>query len=273
MRRILVLLALPCTLAAQIKIMVHLAPATNQAFDKYVAAAESKMDGKPLKPSGDLTAIGGSPINVEGGMIHDWVGGVLVKGGSVEKALAMFEDYAAYKKTFGPEVIDFKLLSHDGDRWTTALRISPRNVFTVTFDTEYAIQYRKLEGGRWAIDSRSTRISELDDDNKPLPGDASQGFLWRREFVLAAGAPSRGSLSGVPGDLAFPRYSGWIGLDREAHDRKRASRFAAGDHRRGTKRLAVSEDPPVPQPKVDQRSNADRRQVRWDRRDACPTGQ
>ena len=179
MRRILVLLALPCTLAAQIKIMVHLAPATNQAFDKYVAAAESKMDGRPLKPSGALTVIGGSPINVEGGMIHDWVGGVLVKGGSVEKALAMFEDYAAYKKTFAPEVLDSKLLSHDGDRWSTALRVSRRNVFTVTFDTEYAIQYRKLEGGRWAIDSRSTRINELDDDSKPLPQGTGQGFLWR----------------------------------------------------------------------------------------------
>jgi hypothetical protein len=179
MRRILVLLALPCTLAAQIKIIVHLTPATNQAFDKYVAAAESKMNGKPLKPSGELTAIGGSPINVDGGMIHDWVGGVLVKGGSVDKALAMFEDYAAYKKSFGPEVIDSKLLSHDGDRWSTALRISRRNVFTVTFDTEYAVQYRRLEGGRWAIDSRSTRINELDDDGKPLPQDTGQGFLWR----------------------------------------------------------------------------------------------
>ena len=44
MRRILVLLALPCTLMAQIKILVHLSPATNQAFDKYIAATESKMD-------------------------------------------------------------------------------------------------------------------------------------------------------------------------------------------------------------------------------------
>jgi hypothetical protein len=173
------LVALPGALPAQIKILVHLSPATNQAFDKYVAAAESKMDGKPHTPPGELTAVAGSPIDVDGGMIHDWVGGVLVKGASVEKALAMFQDYAAYKKTFAPEVIDSKLLAHDGDRWTTALRISRRNVFTVTFDTEYAVEYRKLDGGRWAIQSRSTRISELDDDGKPLPDGAAQGFLWR----------------------------------------------------------------------------------------------
>jgi hypothetical protein len=166
-------------LPAQIKILVHLSPATNQAFDKYIAAAESKMDGKPLKPTGELTAVGGSPIGVEGGMIHDWVGGALVKGASVEKALAMFQNYTEYKKTFAPEVLDSKLLAHEGDRWSTALRISRRNVFTVTFDTEYAVQYRKLDGGRWAIESRSTRISELDDDNKPLPEGTAQGFLWR----------------------------------------------------------------------------------------------
>jgi hypothetical protein len=179
MRRILVALALPCTLLAQIKILVHLSPATNQAFDKYIAAAESKMDGQPLKPAGGLSAVGGSPIDVEGGMIHDWAGGVMVKGASVEKALAMFQNYADYKKTFAPEVLDSKLLSQDGDRWNAWFRISRRNVFTVTFDTEYAVQYRKLEGGRWAIDSRSSKIRELGDDNKPLPEGTAQGFLWR----------------------------------------------------------------------------------------------
>src|SRR5580704_17006731 len=138
MRRMLVVLALPCTLLAQIKILVHLAPATNQAFDKYVAAAESKMDGKPLKSAGELSAVGGSPIDVDGGMIHDWAGGVLVKGASVEKALAMFQNFADYMKTFAPEVLDSKLLSHDGDRWNAWFRIRRRNVFPVTFDTEYA---------------------------------------------------------------------------------------------------------------------------------------
>jgi hypothetical protein len=176
---ILALSALPRALPAQIKILVHLLPATNQAFDKYVAAAEAKMDGKPLKPTGELTGIGGSPINIEGGMIHDWVGGILVPGASVEKALAMFQDYGDYKKTFAPEVIDSRLLTHDGAHWTTALRISRRNVFTVTFDTEYSVQYRKLDAGRWAIESRSTRIRELDDDNQPLPEGTAQGFLWR----------------------------------------------------------------------------------------------
>lgn len=112
-------------------------------------------------------------------MIHDWAGGVLVKGATVEKALAMFHNYADYKSIFAPDVLDSKVLAHNGNRWTTSLRISRKNVFTVTFDTQYAVDYRPLDGGRWEIDARSTRISELDDDNKPLADGASQGFLWR----------------------------------------------------------------------------------------------
>ncbi len=181
--RILLLLTLPGTLFAQMKILVHLPPGTNTAFDKYVGKAESQM-GKPLtaaKPGGevDLTAVGGSPISVDGGMIHDWAGGVLVKGATVEKALAMFHNYADYKSIFAPDVLDSKVLAHNGNRWTTSLRISRKNVFTVTFDTQYAVDYRPLDGGRWEIDARSTKISELDDDNKPLADGASQGFLWR----------------------------------------------------------------------------------------------
>jgi hypothetical protein len=183
--RIAFFLALPVVLAAQIKITVPLSPATTQAFDKYVAAAEKQMNGRPgtdPKPGGgvDLTAVDDSPISVPGGLIHDWVGGVLIPGGSAAKALAMFRDYAAYKKVFAPEVFDSRLLSHNGDHWTSWLRFGRHaGLVNVTFEAEYATQYRSLAGGRWEIQSQSTKISELDDNNKPLPEGSSQGFLWR----------------------------------------------------------------------------------------------
>src|SRR5580698_143864 len=87
--------AFPSLVAGQIKIPAHLSTATSQAFDKYVATTEKQMDWKPrtsAKPGGDvdLTAIDGSPINIQDGLVHDWVGGVLIPGRSVEKALAMF---------------------------------------------------------------------------------------------------------------------------------------------------------------------------------------
>ena len=177
-------LAFPGLLAAQIKIMVQLSPATKRAFEKYVATEETKMDGTPRatpKPSGgvDLVPVGGSPIDVPNGLVHDWVGGVLIPGGSVDRALAMFRDYAGYRKVFAPEVLDSQLLSHDGDRWTSQLRFGrSAGLTTVAFDAEYAIQYKNLGDGRWAIQSRSTRISELDDNKRALANGNSQGFLW-----------------------------------------------------------------------------------------------
>jgi hypothetical protein len=177
--------AFPSLVAGQIKIPARLSTATTQAFDKYVATAEKQMNWKArtsAKPGGDvdLAAIDGSPINIQEGLVHDWVGGVLIPGGSVDKVLAMFRDYAGYKKVFSPEVLDSKLLSHNGDHWRSSLRIGRRAGLTsVTFDTEYAIEYRSLGGGRWAIESRSTKINELDDDNKPLLEGTGQGFLWR----------------------------------------------------------------------------------------------
>jgi hypothetical protein len=133
----------------------------------------------------DLTSVGDSPINVPDGMIHDWVGGVLIPGGSVDKALAMFGDYADYKKVFSPDVLDSRLLSHDGDYWSSRLRIGRRSgLISVIFDADYAIQYRALGntaagGRRWAIQSHSAKITELDDNKKPLPEGTGQGLLWR----------------------------------------------------------------------------------------------
>jgi hypothetical protein len=180
-------LILPAATPAQV-ITVQLSPATSQAFDKYVAAAEAgmeaAMDGKARmspKPGGDvdLLPVGGSPIDVPDGMIHDWVGGVLIPGISVDRALAMFQNYSAYKKVFAPEVADSKLLSHDGDLWTTQLRFGRRaGLVNVSYDAEYSAHYKALDGGGWAIQSRSTRISELVGDGKPLPTGVSQGFLW-----------------------------------------------------------------------------------------------
>jgi hypothetical protein len=185
---------MPSVLAAQIKITVQLSSATTQAFDKYVAAAEMQMDWKARtspKAGGDveLTAMGDNPISVPEGLIHDWVAGVLIPGSSastsppsasVDRALAMFQDYADYRKVFSPDVLDSKLLSHEADRWISRLRIGRRSgLISVVFDGEYAIQYLPLGDGRWAIRSHSTKINELDDNKKPLPEGTGQGLVWR----------------------------------------------------------------------------------------------
>lgn len=183
MRAKTLLLALvPFSLAGQIT--VHLSPATDQAFDNYVKSAEAGMDWKPhlAVKSKDIEVSpwqGKTPITVENGLIHDWIASALIPGATSEKALAIFQDYGEYKRIFGPEVVDSRLLSHQGSRWHTWLHLKRRSVMTVELHTEYDVDYRPLGSERWAILSRSIKINELDGSGKELPAGTGLGFLWR----------------------------------------------------------------------------------------------
>jgi hypothetical protein len=174
---------LAAAMLAPAQITVHLSAATNRAFDAYVNAAEAKMDGRPhtapKRNEIDVSAWeGNSPRDIEDGLIHDWVAGTVVRGAKPDKALAVFQNYANYKKIFAPEVVESKLLDHDGSTWHAFLRLKRKSMMTVVLDTEYQVEYKSLPGGKWAILSRSTRISEVDRNND-LPAGTGQGFLWR----------------------------------------------------------------------------------------------
>lgn len=164
------------------QIGAHLTERTQAAFDSYVQTAESKMDWQPvLGPKGGGVQVsawdGKAAVAVDGGLIHDWVAGVEVPGASVDSALAMFQDYPAYPKIFAPEVTEANVLSQSGNFWKVHPRLRRKSVVTVVLDTDYKIEYRPLENGRWAIISHSTRISEVD-NGVTLPPGTGNGFLW-----------------------------------------------------------------------------------------------
>jgi hypothetical protein len=181
---ILLALAAAATLPAQIT--VHLSQATNRAFDDYIKSAEAKMEQSDWRARTaakrdeiDVTPWeSNSPRDVEDGLIHDWVAGTVIRGAKPDKALAVFQNYANYKNIFAPEVVDSKLLDHQGPTWHAFLRLKRKSMMTVVLDSEYQVEYKPLSNGRWAILSRSTRISEIDGRND-LPVGTGQGFLWR----------------------------------------------------------------------------------------------
>ena len=182
---ILPLLALAATLPLTAQFQVHLSPKTDQAFEDYRKAAEAKLDGRPRFPSGlkpgqveiAPTNDKGS-IDVKEGMIHDWTAAIVVPGVSVDKTLAVLQNYADYKNIYRGDVTESKLLRHDGDLWQIHLRMVKKQVFTVVLNGDFDVQYRALGNNRWSLLSRSTRIAELDGDHE-LPPGTSRGFLWR----------------------------------------------------------------------------------------------
>jgi hypothetical protein len=174
-------IALPGSLAAQFT--VHLSAETDRAFDEYVKAAESGMDGRPrFEASGTAVSVaaGGrrSSTDVEDGLIHDWAAGAMAPGGTVEKALAVLQSFDDYTKVYAPDVLAAKLLNREGDRAHISVQVRKKKILTVVLDTEYDVEVRPLEDGKKAVVSRSTRISEVD-KGRVLPPGTGHGYAWR----------------------------------------------------------------------------------------------
>jgi hypothetical protein len=179
MRRALPLLVAPLTLHAQFS--ADFKSETTRAFDDYLRTAESQFtwQAKPVTKQVAVTDSNGkSPIAIPNGLIHDWTAALLVPNATVEKALAMFQNYGAYQTVFAPEVAESKLLAHDGPHWKAYLKLRRKKVVTAVLNSEYDVEYRPLGEGRWAILSRSTKITELDGDRERAPGEG-HGYLWR----------------------------------------------------------------------------------------------
>jgi hypothetical protein len=187
-----VLLALPA-LAADLK------PKTVEAFDRYVREAEQRQgESKPFlwadeaedrvrrEKAGEVIVEpfrGKAVTPVPNGLIHDWVGSVFIPGATVERTLAMVQDYDHHKDVFKPEVIDSRVISHTGNDFRIYLRLLKKKVITVVLNSEHEVKYTQLDKTRWRSVSRSTKIAEVDQAGKPgereKPPGTGEGFLWR----------------------------------------------------------------------------------------------
>ena len=183
--------------------VVQLKPQTAQAFGTYVRDAEAEME-QTLHGSGpflwcDLSSertqklrqghvvaqfwSGQGPVKVPSGLIHDWIGAVFIPGTTVEKTLALIQDYDNHKNIYQPEVIDSALKSHRGDDFKIYLRLLKKKIITVVLDTDHDVHYLSLGRTRWFCRSHTTRIAEVENAGSPkervLPPDTGHGFLWR----------------------------------------------------------------------------------------------
>ncbi len=120
---------------------------------------------------------------VKDGLIHDWVGATFIPGATLAGTLAFVQNYDGHKNFYAPEVVDSKLLSHDGDHFRVFLRLRKHKVITVVLDTEYDVRYRELDSHRAESRSYSTKISEIRDAGTPgeqaMPQGRDHGFLWK----------------------------------------------------------------------------------------------
>ena len=180
---------------------------TTEAFDQYVTKAEARITqsrGKAgsflaideFTPSqrtqmmarlqvGEVVVekVGETPSQIPGGLIHDWVGTVFVPEATVAQVLSLIQDYDYSSRYYSPDVMQSRLVSHQGDDFHVFMRLKKHKVVTVVLDTEYQVRYARLDAGHQYSTSRSTRISEVADPETStehlLPFGHDHGFMWR----------------------------------------------------------------------------------------------
>lgn len=187
---------------AQSAEIVRLQPATLHAFTGYVHEAEHEMertltDGPFLwadrdsararqVSQGEIPAqffAGKAPVKVPDGLVHDWIGAALIPRATLAELLALLQDYDNHKNIYKPEVLDSRLISHDGDEFRIFLRLLKKKVITVVLDTDHDVHYYSASATRGGCLSYTTRIAEVENAGTAretvLAPDTGYGFLWR----------------------------------------------------------------------------------------------
>jgi hypothetical protein len=180
----------------------ELKPETLRAFDQYIRAVEARLDARIRSEKSFLWVSesaerqararqgqvvverqGGPETKVPSGLIHDWIGAVFIPGATLEKTIALVQNYDRHKYIYKPEVIDSKILRRDGNQFQIRLRLLKKKVLTVVLETEHEVTYYPLDDTRWHSRSYSTKIAEVENAGEPgeteLPPGKGHGFLWR----------------------------------------------------------------------------------------------
>ena len=199
--------------AVTVAAAAELQPKTVVAFDHYVAVTEARIqsevngerpflwvDRLPPEKRAEVSARlaegeveveverletrdGNEKISIPSGLVHHWIGTVLIPGVSLESTIALVRDYNQYAEFYDPNVRKASILEQDGDRFKVYARLYMKKVITAVVDTEYDAEFIAIDDRRTYVPSRTTRILEVEDHDSPderlKPEGRDRGFLWR----------------------------------------------------------------------------------------------
>ncbi len=204
--RTLLVCAATVALASVTAAGAELQPRTIAAFDRYVQAAEAQMrsasflwmDGlaeaerreKRAELEKGLVAMdrlevkdGGKDFDIPGGLVHHWIGAAFVRGATVDKAVALMQDYNHHAEIFKPAITRSKITGREGDFFHVALRFQMTKVITVVVNTDNEARFTRLGADRVQSRITSQRIAEVENHDTPRerekPVGVDGGYLWR----------------------------------------------------------------------------------------------
>ena len=188
-----------------------LKPETVRAFDRYVQLTEARMqaeiDGRTgflwldrlseadreevlaRLRSGEIvieqieTRDGGDEVEIPSGMVHHWIGTVLIPGVTLDRAIAMMQDYDRYPEIYAPDVQASAVRAREDNRFEVYLRLYTKKVLTWVAETEHRVEFVAVDDRRMHVPSRSTRILEIEHLDTPRertrPEGNDRGLAWR----------------------------------------------------------------------------------------------
>ena len=186
-------------LAALPACAAELKPETVEGFDRYIRDTERRLADSRVFLWADESADRArrvkagevlvepfrakAVVEVPGGLVHDWVGSVFIPRATLQRTLAMVQDYDHHKDVYQPEVIASHVISHTGNDYHIYLRLLKKKVITVVLNSEHDVKYTPLDKTRWSSVSRTTKVAEVENAGRPderekRPG-TGEGFLWK----------------------------------------------------------------------------------------------
>jgi hypothetical protein len=184
--------------------LIDLKPATAEAYEHYLEGVEAAvkqrvsgaknflwLDDSPARRArvlgGEVVierTVGSKPAKVGDGLVHDWIGAVFIPRVKLAQVLTFVQDYNHHKDYYGPEVVDSRILSRDGEHFVIYMRLKKGKLgVEVVLNTEHDANFFPLDQSRWYSSSRTTRIAELENAGTPRerekPVGAGGGYMWR----------------------------------------------------------------------------------------------
>jgi hypothetical protein len=190
-------------------VAAELKPETIQAWNRYVAATEARIDrelgashgflaldfepgsdairqrllrGELVVSQMDTDNEAGKGIAAAGGTPQQWRGAVFLPGLRLEELLARLQN----PSEAGPhqeDVLALKVLAREPDHVSLFIKMTRKAVVRVTYNTFHDARYRRHGSTRASSRSVATKIAELEDPNTPQerekPEGHDHGFLWR----------------------------------------------------------------------------------------------
>lgn len=173
------------------------------AFEKYAGDVERSLqkrwagkdplfeiDGRPQDKEAEMKGEAvvhsetpnSQPIEIPGGLIHDWSGAIFMKGATVQNTLETLENFDQHEKIY-PNVQMSKTISRQGHKVLGHWRLFQKGMVNVVLDVDQDVQYQQIAPGRWKGTAYARRIVETDTTpfsrHKQFPPDEGHGFLWR----------------------------------------------------------------------------------------------